>query len=66
VTRQHHIAFGDGCACQFKGSRTMYFLARYVGLTSSYKMNWHYFGTKHGKGEWDGAGVVVKRVLKAK
>ncbi len=46
----------------------MYFVIRYLGLTSSWKMNWHYFGTRHGKGEWDGAGAgaIVKRALKAK
>ncbi len=46
-------------------ARAMYFVARYVGLTSGCKMSWHYFGTRHGKGEWDGVGVVVKRALKA-
>jgi hypothetical protein len=46
----------------------MYFVARYLGLTLSWKMSWHYFGTRHRKGEWDGAGVgaIVKRALKAK
>jgi hypothetical protein len=29
-------------------------------------MNWHYFRIGHGKGEWDGASVVVKRALRAK
>ncbi len=39
-----------------------------LGLTSSWKMSWHYFGTRHEKGEWDGAGAsaIVKRALKAK
>lgn len=27
-------------------------------------MLWNYFGTGHGKGEWDGAGAVVKRALR--
>lgn len=27
-------------------------------------MNWNFFGTGHGKGEWDGAGAVVKRALR--
>ena len=26
-------------------------------------MLWNYFGTGHGKGEWDGAGAIVKRAL---
>jgi hypothetical protein len=29
-------------------------------------MLWNYFESVHGKGEWDGAGVVVKRGLRAK
>ncbi len=44
----------------------MYFVVHYLGLPSSCKMNWHYFGTRHGKGESDGVGVVVKRALRAK
>lgn len=27
-------------------------------------MLWSYYGTGHGKGEWDGAGAVVKRALR--
>lgn len=27
-------------------------------------MLWNYYGTGHGKGEWDGAGAVVKRALR--
>jgi len=26
-------------------------------------MNWNFFESAHGKGEWNGAGVVVKRAL---
>jgi hypothetical protein len=26
-------------------------------------MLWSYYGTGHGKGEWDGAGAVVKKAL---
>jgi hypothetical protein len=44
----------------------MYFVSCYLGLTSSCKLNWHYFGIGHGKGEWDGVGVVVKKALRAK
>lgn len=28
-------------------------------------MNWNFFESAHGKGEWDGAGAVVKRALAA-
>jgi hypothetical protein len=44
----------------------MYFVSHYPCFTSSCKLSWHYFGTRHGKGEWDSVGVVVKRALKAK
>jgi len=27
-------------------------------------MNWHYVGTRYGKGEWDGVGAIVKRALR--
>jgi hypothetical protein len=29
-------------------------------------MSWHFFGTSHEKGEWDGAGAIVKQTLRAK
>lgn len=28
-------------------------------------MLWNFFGTGHGKGEWDGAGAVVKKALRS-
>lgn len=28
-------------------------------------MVWNFFGSGHGKGEWDGAGAVVKRALRS-
>lgn len=28
-------------------------------------MNWNFFGSGHGKGEWDGASAVVKRTLRS-
>lgn len=37
---------------------------RYPSLTGGCKMNWNFFGSGHGKGEWDGAGAVVKRTLR--
>jgi hypothetical protein len=49
-----------------RDQKVMYFVSCYLGLTSSYKLSWHYFGTWHGKGEWDSVGVVVKRALKPK
>lgn len=43
----------------------MYFVARYPALIGGCKMRWNYFESAHGKGEWDGAGAVVKRALAA-
>jgi hypothetical protein len=36
----------------------------YPSLTQGCKLLWSYYGTGHGKGEWDGAGTVVKRALR--
>jgi hypothetical protein len=55
--------YSDGCSAQFKCATTMYFVARYPMLTKGCMMRWNYFETTHGKGEWDGAGAVVKRAL---
>jgi hypothetical protein len=44
----------------------MYYVVHYPGLIVGCKMSWHFFSTSHGKGEWDGASVFVKRALKAK
>lgn len=64
ILPKHHVVWSDGCAGQFKGARALYFVARYPGLTNGCTMNWNFFGTGHGKGEWDGAGAVVKRALR--
>jgi hypothetical protein len=64
VNVARHWVWSDGCAGQFKGSRPMYFVSRYPGLTGGCVMSWNFFGTGHGKGEWDGAGAVVKRALR--
>ncbi len=42
----------------------MYFVARYPSLINGCIMTWNFLGTEHGKGEWDGARVVVKQALK--
>lgn len=64
IQPKHHIVWSDGCAGQFKDARPFYFVARYPGATNGCTMNWNFFGTGHGKGEWDGAGAVVKRALR--
>lgn len=43
----------------------LYGLCRYPSLTGGCKMLWNFYGSGHGKGEWDGAGAVVKRTLRS-
>lgn len=62
---EEHWVYSDGCNAQFKCATAMYFVARYPILTKGCKMRWSYFESAHGKGEWDGAGAVVKRALTA-
>lgn len=64
-TPKSHWVYSDGCSAQFKCATAMYFVARYPILTKGCKMLWNFFETAHGKGEWDGAGAVVKRALTA-
>ena len=64
IRPKHHVVWSDGCAGQFKEARPFCFVARYPGLANGCTMNWNFFGTGHGKGEWDGAGAVVKRALR--
>lgn len=61
---QEHWVFSDGCSSQFKCATAMYFVARYPLLTGGCLMRWNFFESAHGKGEWDGAGAVVKRALR--
>ena len=63
LTPEEHWVYSDGCSAQFKCATAMYFVARYPGLTRGCKMNWNFFESAHGKGEWNGAGAVVKRAL---
>jgi hypothetical protein len=57
----HHWVWSDGCVGQFKGCRVMYFVVRYLGFTNGFTMTWSFIGTRHGKGEWDGTGAMVKQ-----
>ena len=66
-TYQHTDAYLLGAfynSGQFKGARCMYFVSRYPSLTGGCEMEWNFFGTGHGKGEWDGAGAILKRALR--
>jgi hypothetical protein len=65
LTPQEHWVYNDGCSAQFKYATAMYFVSCYPLLTRGYKMQWNYFESVPSKGEWDGAGVVVKRALRA-
>jgi hypothetical protein len=66
-----HIVFSDGCSGQFKCARAWYHVARYQEKTKSPEMpigcvmGWHFFGTGHGKGTWDGAGAHLKNFLRS-
>ncbi|CAM6089455.1 unnamed protein product [Calypogeia fissa] len=66
-----HIVFSDGCSGQFKCARAWYHVARYQEKTKSIElprgcvMGWHFFGTGHGKGTWDGAGAHLKNFLRS-
>jgi hypothetical protein len=40
-------------------------LTKNVGLPWGCVMGWNYFGTGHGKGQWDGAVTHVRNVLQA-
>jgi hypothetical protein len=65
LTPQEHWVYSDGCSAQFKCATVMYFVSCYPLLSGGCKMQWNYFESVHGKGEWDGAGVVVKKALRA-
>jgi hypothetical protein len=64
-----HIIWNDRCASQFKCTKAWFHVSRYqtrtknVGLPWGCVMDWNYFGTCHGKGQWDGAVTHVKNVL---
>ena len=58
-----HWIWSDGCAGQFKSSRSFFWLCRLQRKTNI-KHHWNFFETGHGKGEHDGAGACVKRALR--
>lgn len=59
VTPTRHAVWSDGCASQFKGATSIYFVSRYPALTGGCGMTWNYFGTSQGKGKCDGGGAVI-------
>jgi hypothetical protein len=63
VTPKQYWVFSDGCSAQFKCSRAMFFVARYLSFTNRCKMLWQYFGSSHGKGELLQFSFSVKQVV---
>ncbi len=65
-----HWVWSDGCSGQFKSSCCWYHVALYspkiVGPHTLHRcqMLWNFFGSSHGKGEYDGAWPMVKRELR--
>jgi hypothetical protein len=55
-----HFVRLDGCATQFKSIKPWYFVSRYPSMTNGCKMVWFFFGSDHGKGPHDGAGVIKR------
>jgi hypothetical protein len=61
-----HVVWSDECVSQFKSAQVWYFLAQYPQVTiceeklEGVEMIWNYFASGHGKGEVDGASVLLK------
>jgi hypothetical protein len=57
----------NGYLGQFKSMRAWYFVSRCLYLTTStHNINgcsliWNFFATRHGKGEVDGVGALLKK-----
>ena len=62
VKFNEHWIWLDGCARQFKSSRSFFWLCR-LHKALNIKHGWNFFETGHGKGEHDCAGACVKRAL---
>lgn len=56
----HVIVFSDGCASQFKNKFNFLNLL-HAQTDFGVTMEWHFFGTSHGKSECDGLGGTIKR-----
>jgi hypothetical protein len=59
-----HWIWSDGCANQFKSRIPWYFVSHYPKITNGCNCVWSFFGSGHGKGPHDGAGVVLKRYIR--
>lgn len=58
-----HWIWSDGCAGQFESARSFYWLSP-IHKETRVRHTWSYFEIGHGKGEHDGIGACVKRVLR--
>ncbi len=69
-TLAQHVVWTNGCSGQFKSAWAWYFLSRYPNLMASSdhlggcQLTWNFFATRHGKGEVDGARVLLKWEIK--
>jgi hypothetical protein len=61
---KHHWICFDESSSQFKSKIPFYFVNGYPHLTNVCCLVWSFFGSRHGKGPHDGAGVVLKRFTK--
>ncbi len=62
-----YIMWSDGCVGQLKSSKAFYFvahypsLAKYKALPNGCQLVWKFLTTRHGKGEVDGVGALLKQ-----
>ncbi len=61
--KQYQIQF-NGYNLQFKSKVLLFFMSCYPQLTNGSVYLWSFFGSSHGKGPHDKAGVIVKRFIK--
>lgn len=69
TTSPEHLVFSDGCAGQYKGKMTFYNLTvltiQLWFKRSKFQLEWHFYGSRHGKGESDGESGCVKSYVDA-
>ena len=63
ITFNEHWIWSDGCVGQFKSARSFLWLCC-LHKETCIKHCWNFFETGHGKGEHDGVGACIKRVLR--
>ena len=63
VTFKEHWVWSNGCANQFKSTRSLFWLYHFHKRTEI-RHTWNFFETGHGKGEHAGVGACVKHALR--